>query len=112
MIKGWSLDNALGLDNEKAVLSRLGNRLYTGWDREVYVISNFPNNVPFEKMETLNTVQRWALLQACIVGLLEKVHGTVRVVEKTRIEVEVLNHGENLLHPEWLTGSPLLNGNM
>ncbi|KAF9503960.1 hypothetical protein BS47DRAFT_1401899 [Hydnum rufescens UP504] len=81
------------MDNEKAVLSRIGNRLYTGWDKEVFVITNFPDNVPLEKMESLGTAQRWSLLQACVVGLLEKVHGKVRVVENTRIQVSTLNRG-------------------
>ncbi|KAF9511865.1 hypothetical protein BS47DRAFT_1363513 [Hydnum rufescens UP504] len=75
LINFGTLDNALGMDNEKAVLSRIGNRLYTGWDKEVFVITNFPDNVPLEKMESLGTAQRWSLLQACVVGLLEKVHG-------------------------------------
>ncbi|KAF9518717.1 hypothetical protein BS47DRAFT_1358777 [Hydnum rufescens UP504] len=75
--KAWCevINNALGMDNEKAVLSRIGNQLYTGWDKEVFVITNFPDNVPLEKMESLGTTQRWSLLQACVVGLLEKVHG-------------------------------------
>ncbi|KAF9503350.1 hypothetical protein BS47DRAFT_1402499 [Hydnum rufescens UP504] len=93
--KAWCevINNALGMDNEKAVLSRIGNRLYTGWDKEVFVITNFPDNVPLEKMESLGTAQRWSLLQACVVGLLEKVHGKVRVVENTRIQVSTLNRG-------------------
>ncbi|KAF9504966.1 hypothetical protein BS47DRAFT_1368415 [Hydnum rufescens UP504] len=41
--------------------------------QDIYVIQNFPDDVPFLKMETLNTPQRWALLQACVVGLVEKV---------------------------------------
>ncbi|KAF9516218.1 hypothetical protein BS47DRAFT_1360502 [Hydnum rufescens UP504] len=58
--KAWCevINNALGMDNEKAVLSRIGNQLYPGWDKEVFVITNFPDNVPLEKMESLGTTQR------------------------------------------------------
>lgn len=81
----------------KAVLSRIGNRLYRGWDQDIYVIQNFPDDVPFHKMETLNTPQRWALLQACVVGLVEKVGGEVKAVPNTKIEVGILNLRKILL---------------
>ncbi|KAF9503863.1 hypothetical protein BS47DRAFT_1401980 [Hydnum rufescens UP504] len=106
MSRAWMnvINQGLGREDTKAAFENLGKRMYTGWGKPMFYMKNFPANVRLTRMESLTNEERWAILQACTVGLLEKDGDEVKVVPNSRVQIMQYRVHKEMTKTLWLEG--------
>ncbi|KAF9506793.1 hypothetical protein BS47DRAFT_1367116 [Hydnum rufescens UP504] len=106
MSRAWMnvINQGLGREDTKAAFENLGKRMYTGWGKPMFYMKNFPANVRLTRMESLTNEERWAILQACTVGLLEKDGDEVKVVPNSQVQIMQYRVHKEMTKTLWLEG--------
>ncbi|KAF9504300.1 hypothetical protein BS47DRAFT_1401549 [Hydnum rufescens UP504] len=106
MSRAWMnvINQGLGREDTKAAFENLGKRMYTGWGKPMFYMKNFPANVQLTRMESLTNEERWAILQACTVGLLEKDGDEVKVIPNSRVQIMQYRVHKEMTKTLWLEG--------